>query len=146
MAIPTLAAMAALTLLQNPHMQPEDVAVNYGDLNTYASRIQRYRRRRSRALSKINAVMRGYLSRANTLLGKLGRYVPGSQLYGGTQRGRRTGRPWWNMWDHQNLAQLNGRLMLMGRQHNISTARRDYRRGIVWYNSNPGIGRWQYQH
>ena len=148
MAIPTLAAMSALTLLQNPHMQPEDVAVNYGDLNTYASRIQRYRRRRSRALSKINAVMRGYLSRANTLLGKLGRYVPGSRLYGASQRGRRIGRPWFDMLfeGEHGAFPFAGRLMLMGRQHNISTARRDYRRGIVWYNSNPGIGRWQYQH
>ena len=71
MAIPTLAAMAALTLLQNPHMQPEDVTVNYGDMNTYASRVQRYQRRRSRAASKISAAIRSYLSRANTLLGKL---------------------------------------------------------------------------
>ena len=66
MAIPTLAAMAALTLLQNPHMQPEDVAVNYGDLNTYARRVQRYQRRRSvvsRAAAKINRVMRGFLAR-----------------------------------------------------------------------------------
>ena len=66
MAIPTLAAMAALTLLQNPHMQPEDVAVNYGDLNTYASRVQRYQRRRSvvsRAAATINRVMRGLLAR-----------------------------------------------------------------------------------
>ena len=67
MAIPTLAAMAALTLLQNPHMQPEDVNVNYGDLNTYASRVQRrYQRRRSvvsRAAATINRVMRGLLAR-----------------------------------------------------------------------------------
>ena len=120
MAIPTLAAMSALTLLQNPHMQPEDVNVNYGDLNTYASRIQRYRRRRSRALSKINAVMRGYLSRANTFLGKLGRYVPGSRgLYAGT-RGNRVG----------GLAIFNfryGGTALMERRRNVAIARRDYR-------------------
>ena len=64
MAIPTLAAMAALTLLQNPQ---EGVTVDYGDLNTYASRVQRrYRRRRSvvsRAAATINRVMRGLLAR-----------------------------------------------------------------------------------
>ena len=112
MAIPTLAAMAALTLLQNPHMQPEDVAVNYGDLNTYASRIQRYRRRRSRALSKINAVMRGYLSRANTFLGKLAPYEQGAVFP--LPRGSRIGRPIL-------------RLALNIRGSRIARARRDYR-------------------
>ena len=80
MAIPTLAAMAALTSLQNPHMQPEDVAVNYGDLNTYASRVQRYQRKqaepRRRAASKISAAIRGFLSRANTFLGEIVDYSP----------------------------------------------------------------------
>ena len=80
MAIPTLAAMSALTLLQNPHMQPQDVAVNYGDMNTYASRIQRYRRKqaayRRRAATKISATIRGFLSRANTFLGEMADYSP----------------------------------------------------------------------
>ena len=31
MAIPSLAAMAALTLFHNPHMQPEDVSVPFGE-------------------------------------------------------------------------------------------------------------------
>ena len=80
MAIPTLAAMAALTLLQNPHMQPQDVTVNYGDMNTYASRVQRYQRKqaayRRRAATKISATIRGFLSRANTFLGEMADYSP----------------------------------------------------------------------
>ena len=128
MAIPTLAAMAALTLLQNPHMQPEDVTVNYGDLNTYASRVQRYQRRRSRAASKISAVMRGYLSRANTFLGKLARYEQGSRGWEGGTRGNRIGPPIFTMWGHQyRTPHVNFRGMV--RQRNIAIARRDYRYG-----------------
>ena len=57
MAIPTLAAMAALTLLHNPHVLSEDDALDFGDFDAYASKLQ--------------AAIRGYLSRANNLLGKL---------------------------------------------------------------------------
>ena len=57
MAIPTLAAMAALTLLHNPHVLSEDDALDFGDFDAYASKLQ--------------AAIRGYLSRATTFLGKL---------------------------------------------------------------------------
>ena len=63
MAIPSLAAMAALTLLQNTHMQPEDVSVDYSDLSAPATVLQRFWRRRgvlNRAATRINALMRAF--------------------------------------------------------------------------------------
>ena len=66
MAIPSLAAMAALTLLQNPHMQPEDVSVDYTPYAAPARAIQRWWRRRgvlNRAATRINALMRAFSER-----------------------------------------------------------------------------------
>ena len=60
MAIPSLAAMAALTLLQNTHMQPEDVSVDYTPYAAPARAIQRWWRRRNRAATRINALMRAF--------------------------------------------------------------------------------------
>ena len=39
--IPTLATMAALTLLSNPALQPESVSINYTPFARFATRIQR---------------------------------------------------------------------------------------------------------
>ena len=73
MAIPRLADMAALTLFHNPHMQPEDVSVPFGEgYSEPATRIQRRQRLRSRAASKISAVLKGFLTRFDYLL----RYAP----------------------------------------------------------------------
>ena len=74
MAVPSLAAMAALTLFHNPHMQPEDVSVpfRFGNYNRVepATRIQRFvRRRRQNAANKINAAMRGLLTRVRHFIG-----------------------------------------------------------------------------
>ena len=41
MAVPTLAAMAALTLLQHPEAQPLDVTLDYSPFAEFARRIQR---------------------------------------------------------------------------------------------------------
>eukprot|EP00964_Phaeocystis_antarctica_P012570 scaffold6937_cov118-Phaeocystis_antarctica.AAC.1 len=60
MAIPSLAAMAALTLFRNPHMQPEGVSVDYTPYAAPARAIQRWWRRRNRAATRINALMRAF--------------------------------------------------------------------------------------
>ena len=72
MAIPSLAAMAALTLFHNPHMQPEGVSVDYaatGDSwSTPATAIQRFWRRRAvlnRAATRINALLRAFRERCH---------------------------------------------------------------------------------
>ena len=58
--IPTLATMAALTLLSNPAFQPESVSINYTPFARFATRIQRafrnaigYRRYRRRVRRSI---------------------------------------------------------------------------------------------
>ena len=74
--VPSLgAAMAALTLFHNPHMQPEDVSVpfRFGNYNRVdpATRIQRlWRRRRENAAKKINRSMRGLMARVRTFMGR----------------------------------------------------------------------------
>ena len=67
MAVPSLAAMAGLTLFHNPHLQPADVSIDYSDLGKFASVIQRRQRqvsrRRgiiSRAATRINALFRAF--------------------------------------------------------------------------------------
>ena len=63
MAIPSLAAMAALTLLHNPHMQPEDVSVDYTPYAAPATVLQRWWRRRgvlNRAATTINKLIRAF--------------------------------------------------------------------------------------
>ena len=68
MAIPSLAAMAALTLFHNPHMQPEDWSVDYSDLSAPARAIQRFWRRRgvlNRAATRINALLRAFRERCH---------------------------------------------------------------------------------
>ena len=78
MAIPRLADMAALTLFHNPHMQPEDVSVPFGEgYSAPARRIQRYMRRRSRARGTISKIMRGYFARLRTFIGE---YYPAGSL------------------------------------------------------------------
>jgi len=52
--------MAYLTLFHNPHMQPEDWSVDYSDLSAPARAIQRWWRRRNRAATRINALMRAF--------------------------------------------------------------------------------------
>jgi hypothetical protein len=55
--------MAALTLFQNPHMQPEDTSVDYSDWRSPATVIQRSWRRRGvlhRAATRINALLRAF--------------------------------------------------------------------------------------
>ena len=80
MAVPSLAAMAALTLFHNPHMQPEGVSVDYTPYAAPATVIQRafligHRvsgpilnpKRRNllrRAATRINALMRAFSVRA----------------------------------------------------------------------------------
>ena len=66
--VPSLAAMAALTLFHNPNMQPEDVSVPYGDLAPYATRIQRRQRRRRGAITTIAAAIRGWFVRSYYLI------------------------------------------------------------------------------
>ena len=64
MAIPSLAAMAALTLFHNPHMQPEDVSVPFGEGYSAPARvIQRRQRRRRGAVTRIAAAVRGWMTR-----------------------------------------------------------------------------------
>ena len=64
MAIPSLAAMAALTLFHNPHMQPEDVSVPFGEAYSAPARlIQRRQRRRRGAVTRIAAAVRGWMTR-----------------------------------------------------------------------------------
>ena len=64
MAIPSLAAMAALTLFHNPHMQPEGVSVDYTPYAAPATVLQRFWRGRrallNRAATRINALMRAF--------------------------------------------------------------------------------------
>ena len=59
MAVPTLAAMAALTLLQHPEAQPLDVTVDYSPFAGFAKRIQRAAREmlkpRHRAATQIQS-------------------------------------------------------------------------------------------
>ena len=73
MAIPSLAAMAALTLFHNPHMQPEDVSVPFGEGYSAPARViqRRQRRRRGAVITRIQKIIRSYLARARTLLGPL---------------------------------------------------------------------------
>ena len=52
--VPTLAAMAALTLFQHPEAQPEDVSVDYSAFSAPAITIQRF--------------VRGIISRVRTLI------------------------------------------------------------------------------
>ena len=74
MAIPSLAAMAALTLFHNPHMQPEDVSVPFGEGYSAPARViqRRQRRRRGAVITRIQKIIRSYLARAHSLLGPLG--------------------------------------------------------------------------
>ena len=61
--VPSLAAMAALTLFQNPHTQPEGTTVDYSDWRSPATVIQRSWRRRGvlhRAATRINALLRAF--------------------------------------------------------------------------------------
>jgi hypothetical protein len=61
--VPSLISMAALTLFQNPHMQPEDTSVDYSDWRSPATVIQRSWRRRGvlhRAATRINALLRAF--------------------------------------------------------------------------------------
>ena len=61
--VPSLAAMAALTLFQNPHTQPEGYSVDYSDWRSPATVIQRSWRRRGvlhRAATRINALLRAF--------------------------------------------------------------------------------------
>ena len=63
MAVPSLAAMAALTLFHNPHVQPEDVSIDYTPYAAPATVIQRRARRRNllnRAATRINALIRAF--------------------------------------------------------------------------------------
>ena len=58
--------MAALTLFQNPHMQPEETSVDYSDWRSPATVIQRSWRRRGvlhRAATRINALLRAFYVR-----------------------------------------------------------------------------------
>ena len=67
MAIPSLAAMAALTLFHNPHMQPEGVSVDYTPYAAPATVLQRWWRRRgvlNRAATTINKLIRAFRVRA----------------------------------------------------------------------------------
>ena len=67
MAIPSLAAMAALTLFHNPHMQPEGVSVDYTPYAEPARLIQRTQRRRNllnRAATTTNKLIRAFRVRA----------------------------------------------------------------------------------
>ena len=68
--VPSLAAMAALTLFQNPHMQPEGYSVDYSAYSAPATVIQRRQRRRIGAVNRIAAGMRGFLTRVNMDLGR----------------------------------------------------------------------------
>ena len=52
MAVPSLAAMAALTLFHNPHVQPEGVSVDYRPYAAPATVIQRRQRRRRGAATQ----------------------------------------------------------------------------------------------
>lgn len=95
--VPSLAAMAALTLFQNPHMQPEGTTVDYSDWRSPATVIQRSWRRRGvlhRAATRINALLRAFSVRCfimginarNNLRG----FGPGRYLQGhGDPRERR---------------------------------------------------------
>ena len=79
--VPSLAAMAALTLFHNPR---EGYSVDFSGYLAPATVIQRFMRRRRSAATRINAAMRGYLSRANTFLGRMvrvGRRDDGSDCY-----------------------------------------------------------------
>ena len=58
--VPALATMAALTLLQNPAAQPENVSVDYSPFASSARRIQRAARRKS-AIVRLQAAIRRYL-------------------------------------------------------------------------------------
>ena len=69
--VPSLAAMAALTLFQNPHTQPEGYSVDYSAYSAPATVIQRRQRRRIGAVNRIAAGMRGFLTRVNIYLGRM---------------------------------------------------------------------------
>jgi len=69
--VPSLAAMAALTLFQNPHTQPEGYSVDYSAYSAPATVIQRRQRRRIGAVNRITAVIRGFLTRVNMYLGRM---------------------------------------------------------------------------
>ena len=66
--VPSLAAMAALTLFQNPHMQPEGYSVDYSAYAAPATVIQRRQRRRRGAVTRIAAAIRGWLTRTTNLM------------------------------------------------------------------------------
>ena len=87
--VPSLAAMAALTLFQNPHTQPEGTTVDYSDWRSPATVIQRSWRRRGvlhRAATRINALLRAFSVRC-FIVG----ISPRKNLRGfGTLRGFRT--------------------------------------------------------
>ena len=93
MAVPSLAAMAGLTLFHmqqewregmtkggvTPKMSLAQPPFN-SDTHVYASRIQRRWRHRHGAVIRIAAAMRGFLTRVNTYLGRLPH--PGSAMFG----------------------------------------------------------------
>jgi len=117
MAIPRLADMAALTLFHNPHMQPEDVSVPFGEGYSAPARvIQRRQRRRSRAASKISAVLKGLVTRIDYLL----RYLPVhiDQRY-------RNGDYYMGFPRHLNPTSTPA---LLRRRMNILNSRRNFRR------------------
>ena len=66
--VPSLAAMAALTLFQNPHTQPEGYSVDYSAYSAPATVIQRRQRRRRGAVTRIAAAIRGWLTRTTNLM------------------------------------------------------------------------------
>ena len=68
MAVPSLAAMAALTLFHNPHVQPEGVSVDYRPYAAPATVIQRRQRRRRGAATRIAAALRGLLVRSYEII------------------------------------------------------------------------------
>ena len=74
--VPTLAAMAALTLFQHPEAQPEDVSVDYSPFSAPATAVQRawrslIRFRRALGLARLRMYYRhhygpGYTENINT--------------------------------------------------------------------------------
>ena len=66
MAVPSLISKAGLTMFHNPHLQPEDVRIDFSDLSPFAKVIQRSwrrgvaRRLLSRAATRINALIRAF--------------------------------------------------------------------------------------
>ena len=126
--VPSLAAMAALTLFQNPHMQPEGYSVDYSAYSAPATVIQRRQRRRIGAVTRITAAIRGWLARRVHIA--FGVYTPAMTTWARRQ-----------VWPSRMQIHVTDRLRIMGYTPSLA----DQRNPIMRRRSNMLLARSNYR-